>query len=42
MSDSAQGEAEPIDFPRTFIWAGALIVFDAFFANQGVISAAII
>jgi hypothetical protein len=41
MSDSAQSEAKPINFPRTFVWAGVLIVFDAFFANQGVISAVV-
>lgn len=41
MSNSAQQEAKPISLPKTFVWAGVLIIIDAFFVNQGVISAVI-
>lgn len=39
MSDSAQQQVKPISFPKTFVWAGVLIIVDAFWVNQGVISA---
>ena len=41
MSDPAQPGAKPISLPKTCAWAGALVFFDAFFLNQGVISACI-
>ena len=39
MTDTVQKEFKSISLKKAFIWSGFLIVLDAFFLNQGIISA---